>query len=119
MAFLALKLWFLVHLFNFLPCVLWCFKIGSYVPNATKGKRERVGHILQYIPTLHSESEVYAGDPLCCSFERHNYWGRVCDEKNLVILKSMEFPEPVIQVAIEPKSKAHQDKMGVALQKLI
>ncbi|HBL1361335.1 TPA: elongation factor G [Enterococcus faecium] len=93
---------------------------GSYVQNATKGKRERVGRILQMHAKSRSEiSEVYAGDIAAAVGLKDTTTGdTLCDEKSLVILESMEFPEPVIQVAIEPKSKADQDKMGVALQKL-
>ncbi|HBK4050230.1 TPA: elongation factor G [Enterococcus faecium] len=92
----------------------------SYVQNATKGKRERVGRILQMHANSRSEiSEVYAGDIAAAVGLKDTTTGdTLCDEKSLVILESMEFPEPVIQVAIEPKSKADQDKMGVALQKL-
>ena len=95
-------------------------KSGSYVQNATKGKRERVGRILQMHANSRSEiSEVYAGDIAAAVGLKDTTTGdTLCDEKNLVILESMEFPEPVIQVAIEPKSKADHDKMGVALQKL-
>ena len=95
-------------------------KSGSYVQNATKGKRERVGRILQMHANSRSEiSEVYAGDIAAAVGLKDTTTGdTLCDEKNLVILESMEFPEPVIQVAIEPKSKADQDKLGVALQKL-
>ena len=93
---------------------------GSYVQNATKGKRERVGRILQMHANSRSEiSEVYAGDIAAAVGLKDTTTGdTLCDEKSLVILESMEFPEPVIQVAIEPKSIADQDKMGVALQKL-
>ena len=93
---------------------------GSYVQNATKGKRERVGRILQMHANSRSEiSEVYAGDIAAAVGLKDTTTGdTLCDEKSLVILESMEFPEPVIHVAIEPKSKADQDKMGVALQKL-
>ncbi|HCR4666123.1 TPA: elongation factor G [Enterococcus faecium] len=93
---------------------------GSYVQNATKGKRERVGRILQMHANSRSEiSEVYAGDIAAAVGLKDTTTGdTLCDEKSLVILESMESPEPVIQVAIEPKSKADQDKMGVALQKL-
>jgi len=95
-------------------------KSGSYVINATKGKRERVGRILQMHANHRSEiSEVYAGDIAAVVGLKDSTTGdTLSDEKNLVILESMEFPEPVIQVAIEPKSKADQDKLGVALQKL-
>ena len=93
---------------------------GSYVQNATKGKRERVGRILQMHANSRSEiSEVYAGDIAAAVGLKDTTTGdTLCDEKNLVILESMEFPEPVIQVSIEPKSKADQDKMSIALQKL-
>ena len=93
---------------------------GSYVQNATKGKRERVGRILQMHANSRSEiSEVYAGDIAAAVGLKDTTTGdTLCDENNLVILESMEFPEPVIQVAIEPKSKADQDKMSIALQKL-
>ncbi|MBZ1528264.1 elongation factor G, partial [Leuconostoc mesenteroides] len=81
---------------------------------------ERVGRILQMHANSRSEiSEVYAGDIAAAVGLKDTTTGdTLCDEKNLVILESMEFPEPVIQVAIEPKSKADQDKMGVALTKL-
>ncbi|MGX7199499.1 elongation factor G [Enterococcus nangangensis] len=93
---------------------------GSYVLNATKGKRERVGRILQMHANSRSEiSEVYAGDIAAAVGLKDTTTGdTLSDEKSPVILESMEFPEPVIQVAIEPKSKADQDKMGIALQKL-
>src|SRR5699024_6918825 len=95
-------------------------KSGSYVQNATESKRERVGTILHMHANSRSEiSEVYRGDIAAAVGLKDTTTGdTLCDEKNLVILESMEFPEPVIQVAIEPKSKADQDKMGVALQKL-
>lgn len=93
---------------------------GSYVLNATKGKRERIGRILQMHANSRSEiPEVYSGDIAAAVGLKDTTTGdTLCDEKESVILESMEFPEPVIQVAIEPKSKADQDKMGVALQKL-
>lgn len=93
---------------------------GSYVMNATKGKRERVGRILQMHANSRSEiSKVYAGDIAAIVGLKDSTTGdTLSDEKQLAILESMEFPEPVIQVAIEPKSKADQDKLGVALQKL-
>lgn len=93
---------------------------GSYIRNATKDKRERVGRILQMHANSRSEiSEVYAGDIAAAVGLKDTTTGdTLCDEKDQVILESMEFPEPVIQVAIEPKSKADQDKMGIALQKL-
>ncbi len=93
---------------------------GSYVKNSSKGKRERVGRILQMHANSREEiSEVYAGDIAAAVGLKDTTTGdTLCDEKNQVILESMEFPEPVIEVAIEPKSKADQDKMGTALQKL-
>ncbi|AEB31103.1 elongation factor G [Carnobacterium sp. 17-4] len=93
---------------------------GSYVQNSTKGKRERVGRILQMHANSRSEiPEVFAGDIAAAVGLKNTTTGdTLCDEKVQVILESMDFPEPVIQVAIEPKSKADQDKMGVALQKL-
>ena len=93
---------------------------GSYIQNATKGKRERVGRILQMHANSRQEiSEVHAGDIAAAVGLKDTGTGdTLCDEKRPIILESMEFPEPVIEVAIEPKSKADQDKMGVALQKL-
>jgi elongation factor G len=95
-------------------------KSGSYVQNSTKGKRERVGRILQMHANSREEiSEVHAGDIAAAVGLKDTTTGdTLCDEKNLVILESMEFPEPVIQLSIEPKSKADQDKMTTALQKL-
>ncbi|CAN2255498.1 MULTISPECIES: elongation factor G [Bacillus] len=93
---------------------------GSYVKNSTKGKRERVGRILQMHANSREEiATVYAGDIAAAVGLKDTSTGdTLCDEKDLVILESMEFPEPVIDVAIEPKSKADQDKMGIALAKL-
>ena len=93
---------------------------GSYVQNATKGKRERVGRILQMHANHRQEiPEVFSGDIAAAVGLKDTTTGdTLCDEKNEVILESMEFPDPVIEVAIEPKSKADQDKMGIALQKL-
>jgi elongation factor G len=93
---------------------------GSYVMNSTKRKRERIGRILQMHANHREEiSTVYAGDIAAAVGLKDTTTGdTLCDEKNLVVLESMEFPEPVISVAIEPKSKADQDKMGQALQKL-
>ena len=95
-------------------------KAGSYVQNSSKGKRERVGRILQMHANSREEiSEVYAGDIAGAVGLKDTSTGdTLCDEKSLVILESMEFPEPVISVAIEPKSKADQDKMSIALGKL-
>ncbi|WP_026569041.1 MULTISPECIES: elongation factor G [Sediminibacillus] len=93
---------------------------GSYVRNSTKDKRERVGRILQMHANSREEiSTVYAGDIAGAVGLKDTGTGdTLCDEKSLVILESMEFPEPVIDVAIEPKTKADQDKMAVALGKL-
>ena len=93
---------------------------GSYVQNSTKGKRERVGRILQMHANSREEiSQVFAGDIAAAVGLKDTTTGdTLCDEKNLVILESMEFPEPVISLSVEPKSKADQDKMGQALQKL-
>ena len=93
---------------------------GSYVKNSTKGKRERVGRILQMHANSRQEiPEVFSGDIAAAVGLKDTTTGdTLCDEKAEVILESMEFPDPVIEVAIEPKSKADQDKMGIALQKL-
>ncbi len=93
---------------------------GSYVYNSTKGKRERVGRLLQMHANRRDEiDEVYAGDIAAAIGLRDTRTGdTLCDEKNPVILESMKFPEPVINVAIEPKTKADQDKLATALQKL-
>jgi elongation factor G len=93
---------------------------GSYVQNSTKGKRERVGRILQMHANSRQEiSKVFAGDIAAAVGLKDTTTGdTLCDEKNLVILESMVFPEPVIQLSVEPKSKADQDKMTTALQKL-
>jgi elongation factor G len=93
---------------------------GSYVQNSTKGKRERVGRILQMHANSRQEiSKVYAGDIAAAVGLKDTTTGdTLCDDKNLVILESMVFPEPVIQLSVEPKSKADQDKMSNALQKL-
>ncbi len=93
---------------------------GSYVLNATKGKRERIGRILQMHANHRQEiNEVYAGDIAAAVGLKDTGTGdTLCDEKAPVILESMNFPEPVIEIAVEPKTKADQDKMGVALAKL-
>ena len=93
---------------------------GSYVKNSTKGKRERVGRILQMHANSRQEiPEVFSGDIAAAVGLKDTTTGdTLCDEKTEVILESMEFPDPVIEVAIEPKSKADQDKMAIALQKL-
>jgi elongation factor G len=93
---------------------------GSYVYNSTKGKRERIGRIVQMHANHREEiKEVYTGDIAAIVGLKDTTTGdTLCDENNAVVLESMEFPEPVINVAIEPKTKAGQDKMGIALQKL-
>lgn len=93
---------------------------GSYVLNSTKGKRERLGRLLQMHANSREEiSTVYAGDIAAAVGLKDTVTGdTLCDEKHPVILESMQFPEPVISVAIEPKTKNDQDKMGVALAKL-
>ncbi|MFC7787197.1 MULTISPECIES: elongation factor G [unclassified Rossellomorea] len=93
---------------------------GSYVRNSSKGKRERVGRILQMHANSREEiSKVYAGDIAAAVGLKDTSTGdTLCDEKSLVILESMVFPEPVISLSVEPKSKADQDKMTTALQKL-
>lgn len=93
---------------------------GSYVLNSTKGKRERVGRILQMHANSREEiSEVHAGDIAAAVGLKDTTTGdTLCHPDHPIILESMEFPEPVISVAIEPKSKAAQEKMGIALQRL-
>ena len=93
---------------------------GSYVYNSTKGKKERVGRLLQMHANSREEvSEVYAGDIVAgIGFKDTTTGDSLCDDKNEIILESMEFPEPVIDVAIEPKTQADQEKMGIALAKL-
>ena len=93
---------------------------GSYVLNSTKGKRERVGRILQMHANHREEIPVvYAGDIAAAVGLKDTTTGdTLCDEKSPVILEAMVFPEPVISVAIEPKTKVDQDKMGIALSKL-
>ena len=95
-------------------------KAGSYVTNSTKGKRERIGRILQMHANKRTEiDEIYAGEIAAAVGLKDTTTGdTLCDEKSQVILEKMEFPEPVISVAIEPKTKASQDKMAIALQKL-
>ena len=93
---------------------------GSYVLNATKDSKERVGRILQMHANNRTEiSEVYTGDIAAAVGLKNTTTGdTLCDEKHACILESMEFPEPVIELTVEPKSKGDQDKMGLALQKL-
>ena len=93
---------------------------GSYILNATKGKKERVGRILQMHANKRQElDKVYSGDiAAAVGFKLTTTGDTICDEQHPVILESMEFPEPVIELAIEPKTKAGQGKMGEALAKL-
>ena len=93
---------------------------GSYVLNSTKGKKERIGRILQMHANKREEiSTVYAGDIASAVGLKDTTTGdTLCDESAPIILESMEFPEPVISIAIEPKTKAGQDKMGIGLAKL-
>ncbi len=93
---------------------------GSYVLNATNGKKERIARLVRmYADQRLEENEVYAGD-ICAAvgLKETTTGDTLCDEKAPIILEKMTFPEPVISVAIEPKTKADQDKMGIALQKL-
>ena len=93
---------------------------GSYVLNATKGKKERVGRILQmHANKRHELDKVYSGDiAAAIGFKFTTTGDTLCDEQHPVILESMEFPDPVIELAIEPKTKAGQGKLGEALAKL-
>ena len=93
---------------------------GSYVLNATKDQKERVGRILQMHANNRTEiTDVYTGDIAAAVGLKNTTTGdTLCDEKNACILESMEFPEPVIELTVEPKSKGDQDKMALALQKL-
>ncbi len=94
---------------------------GSYVLNSTKGEKERIGRILQMHANQRKEiTEVYAGEiAAAVGLKNTTTADTLCDEKNPCIMKGMEFPEPVIDIAIEPKSKNDQDKMALALQKLV
>jgi len=93
---------------------------GSYVYNSTKGKRERIGRILQMHANHREEVDtVYTGDIAAAVGLKDTTTGdTLCDDKNIIILESMVFPEPVIHIAVEPKTKADQEKMGVALNRL-
>ncbi|MGO4111426.1 elongation factor G [Paenibacillus sp. YAF4_2] len=95
-------------------------KSGSYVLNATKNKRERIGRILQMHANARQEiAEVYSGDIAAAVGLKDTITGdTLCDEKSPIVLESMNFPDPVISVAIEPKTKADQDKLGIAISKL-
>ena len=93
---------------------------GSYVYNSVKGKKERIGRILQMHANKREEiSEVYAGDIAAAVGLKDTTTGdTLCDQDHEIVLESMEFPDPVIEIAIEPKTKAGQEKMGIALAKL-
>jgi elongation factor G len=93
---------------------------GSYVLNSTRGQRERIGRLLQMHANHREEiKEVYAGDIAAMVGPKQSFTGdTICDPENPIVLENIRFPEPVIQLAIEPKTKADQDKMGIALQKL-
>jgi len=95
-------------------------KSGSYVYNSTKGKKERIGRILQMHANNRKEIDfLYSGDIAAVVGLKDTTTGdTLCDEKNPIVLESMQFPEPVISVAVEPATKNDQDKMGIALQKL-
>ena len=95
-------------------------KAGSYVYNATKGKKERIGRIMQMHANHRQEIEmVYSGDLAAAVGLKQTTTGdTLCDEDHPIILESMEFPDPVIEIAIEPKTKVGQEKMGIALAKL-
>ena len=95
-------------------------KQGTYILNSTKGKKERVGRILQMHANNRKEIEcAYSGDiAAAVGFKDVTTGDSLCDENHLIILEKMEFPEPVISVAVEPKTKADQEKMGTALQRL-
>ena len=94
---------------------------GSYVLNSTKGTKERIGRILQMHANQRKEiSEVYAGEiAAAVGLKNTTTADTLCDEKNSCVMKGMEFPAPVIDIAIEPKSKNDQDKMAIAIQKLV
>ncbi len=96
-------------------------KSGSYVLNSTKGEKERIGRILQMHANQRKEiTEVYTGEiAAAVGLKNTTTADTLCDEKNSCIMKGMEFPAPVIDIAIEPKSKNDQDKMALALQKLV
>ena len=95
-------------------------KLGSYILNSTKNKKERIGRILQMHANSREEiKEVSAGDIAAAVGLKSTTTGdTLCDPDHVIVLESMDFPEPVISVAIEPKTKASQEKMGIALQKL-
>src|SRR5439155_18428694 len=94
---------------------------GSSVVNATKSRRERIGRLLKMHANKREEiKEVWAGDIAAAVGLRHVRTGdTICDEDHPIVLESMDFPEPVISVAIEPRTKADQEKLGIALGKLV
>src|SRR4029450_3354288 len=94
---------------------------GSYVYNSVKGKKERIGRLLKMHANKREEiKEVYAGDIAAAVGLRSVTTGdTICDEKKPVVLESIHFPEPVISLAIEPKTKADQEKLGMGLGKLM
>ena len=96
-------------------------KSGSYVMNSTKGEKERIGRVLQMHANQRKEiTEVYAGEiAAAVGLKNTTTADTLCDENNFCIMKGMEFPEPVIDIAIEAKSKNDQDKMAIAIQKLV
>ena len=97
-----------------------CLESGSYVLNANKGKKERIGRLIQMHANNRQDiDKVYSGDIACAVGLKDVVTGdTICDEKAPIILESIEFPEPVIDISIEPKTKADQEKMAIALQKL-
>ncbi len=105
---------------TYIRVVSGVLKSGSYVLNAGKGTRERISRLLQMHANKREEiDEIYAGDICACvGLKSVNTGDTLCDESKPIILESIEFPAPVISVAIEPKTKADQDKLGVAMQRL-
>src|SRR3981081_2926099 len=95
-------------------------KSGSYVYNSAKGTRERISRLLQMHANKREEiEEIYAGDICACvGLKSVNTGDTLCDEEKQIILESIDFPAPVISVAIEPKTNADQDKLGIAMQRL-
>src|SRR5262249_35513954 len=93
---------------------------GSYVLNSTKGKKERIGRLLKMHANKREDiKEVYAGDIAAAVGLRDSTTGdTLCDETRPIVLEAIEFPAPVISIAIEPKTKADQEKLGISLQKL-
>src|ERR1700692_1958041 len=95
-------------------------KSGSYVMNSGKGSRERISRLLQMHANKREEiTDIYAGDICACvGLKSVNTGDTLCDEEKQIVLENIDFPAPVISVAIEPKTKADQEKMGTALSKL-